>query len=276
MNKRELDPQASPSAEFGAFLRALREQRGWTQEHLAGLIDCTSSFVSALENGRRKPTQRIAAALDRAFDTSQAGTFKHKAGDVKYSALLEGFAEFVTQERRAAELRLFELGIVPGLLQTREYATAIAAGAVRRRSITQDQADERVRVLINRQAGMRREPSPLVHVVMDESCIRRPVGGDAVMAAQLDHLVDFAGDPTVRLQIAPFELGENRAFDLPVSILTLPDRSLVSYAESAHQGRLERDIKAVTAELAAYYQLQTHALSQADSVAMIRELRRRV
>ncbi|GAA3049489.1 Scr1 family TA system antitoxin-like transcriptional regulator [Kitasatospora sp. NPDC127116] len=276
MNKRELDPQASPSAEFGAFLRALREQRGWTQEHLAGLIGCTSSFVSALENGRRKPTQRIAAALDRAFDTSQAGTFKHKAGDVKYSALLEGFAEFVTQERRAAELRLFELGIVPGLLQTREYATAIAAGAVRRRSITQDQADERVRVLINRQAGMRREPSPLVHVVMDESCIRRPVGGDAVMAAQLDHLVDFAGDPTVRLQIAPFELGENRAFDLPVSILTLPDRSLVSYAESAHQGRLERDIKAVTAELAAYYQLQTHALSQADSVAMIRELRRRV
>ncbi|MFJ3216158.1 Scr1 family TA system antitoxin-like transcriptional regulator [Kitasatospora sp. NPDC086801] len=276
MNKRELDPHTSPAAEFGAFLRTSREQRGWTQEHLAGLCGCTSSHISALENGRRRPTQRIAAALDRAFGTSQAGTFKHRASDVKYSSLLDGFAEFVTQEHRAVELRLFELGIVPGLLQTREYATAIAAGAVRRRSITQDQADERVRVLMGRQVGMRREPPPLVHVVMDESCIRRAVGGDAVMAAQLDHLVEFAGEPTVRLQIAPYLLGEDRAFDLPVSILTLPDRSLISYAESAHQGRLERDINAVTAELAAYYQLQTHALSQADSVAMIRELRRQL
>ncbi|GAB7186538.1 helix-turn-helix transcriptional regulator [Kitasatospora sp. Ki12] len=195
---------------------------------------------------------------------------------MKYSALLEGFAEFVIQERRAVELRLFELGIVPGLLQTKEYAAAIAAGAVRRRSITQDQADERVRVLINRQAGMRREPPPLVHVVMDESCIRRIVGGAAVMAAQLDRLIEFADEPTVRLQIAPYQLGEDRAFDLPVSILTLPDRSLISYAESAHQGRLERDASAVTAELAAYYQLQTHAHSQADTVAMIRELRRQL
>lgn len=276
MNKRELDPQASPAAEFGAFLRTSREQRGWTQEHLAGLIGCTSSHISALENGRRRPTQRIATALDRAFGTSQTGTFKHKASDVKYSALLEGFAEFVTQEGRAVELRLFELGIVPGLLQTRDYATAIAAGAVRRRTITQDQADERVHVLINRQARVRREPPPLVHVVMDESCIRRIVGGDAVMAAQLDHLVEFASEPTVRLQLAPYLLGEDRAFDLPVSILTLPDRSLISYAESAHQGRLERDTGAVTAELTAYYQLQTHALSQADSVAMIRELRRQL
>ncbi|MFE6056771.1 Scr1 family TA system antitoxin-like transcriptional regulator [Kitasatospora sp. NPDC056446] len=276
MNKRELDPQASPAAEFGALLRTSREERGWTQEHLAGLVGCTSSHISALENGRRKPTQPISAALDRAFDTSQAGTFKHKASDVKYSALLEGFAQFVVQERRAVELRLFELGIVPGLLQTEEYANAIAAGAVRRRSITQDQADERVQVLINRQITMRREPPPLVHVVMDESCIRRPVGGNAVMAAQLDHLIEFTREPTVRLQIAPFALGEDRAFDLPVSILTLPDRSLISYAESAHQGRLERDINAVAAELADYYQLQTHALSQADSVAMIRELRRQL
>ncbi|MFD8783529.1 Scr1 family TA system antitoxin-like transcriptional regulator [Kitasatospora sp. NPDC059599] len=276
MNKRELDPQSSPAAEFGAFLRQSREQRGWTQEHLAGLVGCTSSHVSALENGRRKPTRQISAALDSAFGTSQAGTFKHKASDVKYSALLEGFAEFVTQEHRAVELRLFELGIVPGLLQTQEYATAIAAGAVRRRSITQDQADERVRVLISRQAGMRREPPPLVHVVMDESCIRRAVGGSAVMAAQLDRLVEFADEPTVRLQLAPYQLGEDRAFDLPVSILTLPDRSLISYAESAHQGRLERDASTVAAELAAYYQLQTHALSQADSVAMIRELRRQL
>ncbi|MFE2411570.1 DUF5753 domain-containing protein [Kitasatospora sp. NPDC059408] len=202
--------------------------------------------------------------------------FRHKASDVKHGALLAGFSEFVTQEGRAVELRLFEVGLIPGLLQTADYATAIAAAAVRRGSITQAKADERVQVLIDRQAILRRDSPPLVHVVMDESCIRRPVGGDAVMAAQLDRLVSFANEPTVRLQIAPFTLGEDRAFDLPVSILTLPDRSLMSYAESAHQGRLERETNAVTAGLTAYYQLQTHACSQADSVAMIRELRRQL
>ncbi|MFD7738428.1 helix-turn-helix transcriptional regulator [Streptomyces sp. MJM8645] len=276
MNKRELDPQSSAAAEFGAFLRTSREQRGWTQEHLAGLVGCTPSHISALENARRKPTPQISAALDRAFGTSDEGLFRRKASDVTHSALLAGFAEFRAHERRAIELRLFELGIVPGLLQTTDYAAAIAAGAVQRGSITQEQADARVRVLIDRQAIMHRVPPPLVHVVMDESCIRRPVGGDAVMAAQLDRLVAFASQPTARLQLAPYTLGEGRAFDLPVSILTLPNRSLMSYAESSHQGHLERDTNAVYAELTSYHQLQTHAHSQADSVAMIRELRRQL
>ncbi|MGW2545124.1 helix-turn-helix domain-containing protein [Kitasatospora sp. NPDC001574] len=274
MNLNELDPEASPAAGFGAFLRRSREQRGWTQDYLAGLIGCTSSHISALENGRRKPTHRIATALDRSFGTSPDEVFRQRASDVKFPALLAGFSEFVTQEGRAIELRLFELGIVPGLLQTSEYAAAIAAGAVRRRSVTQDQADERVRVLIGRQARILRDPPPLVHVVMDESCIHRIVGGQAVMGEQLDRLLAFADEPTNRLQLAPFGLGEDRAFDLPVSILTLPDRSLTSYAESALRGYLERDTDAVQAWLTAYYQLQTHALSQADSLAMIRERRR--
>ncbi len=191
-------------------------------------------------------------------------------------ALLAGFAEFVTEEGRAIELRLFELGLVPGLLQTEDYAAAVQASAVRRGNITQDKADKRVRLLIDRQLSTRRKPPPLIHVVMDESCIRRPVGGAAVMASQLDRLMEFAEQPTTRLQIASFALAENRAFDLPVTILTLPNRSLMSYAESVHRGQLSRDINAVSAELTAYYHLQTHALSQADSVAMIRDLRRQL
>ncbi|MEU1507087.1 helix-turn-helix transcriptional regulator [Kitasatospora sp. NPDC005748] len=272
MNKVELDPESSPAAAFGAFLRSSREARGWTQDELSSATGYSATHVSAVETGRRPPTRRLAQQLDLAFGTD--GVFKRHAGDVKYTALLEGFPEYVAHERRAVELRLFTLGIVPGLLQTMEYATAVAAGAVRRGSITSEQADERVKVLAGRQAQLRRESPPLVHVVMDESCIRRPVGGPSVMAGQLDHLVAFAELPHTVVQLAPYAIGEDRAFDLPVNVLTLPNRSLMSYAESAQQGHLERDSDAVLPVLTAYYQLQALALSQAESVAVIRQLRK--
>ncbi|MFF2143307.1 Scr1 family TA system antitoxin-like transcriptional regulator [Kitasatospora sp. NPDC058190] len=271
MNKVELDPDAGPAAKFGVFLRTSREARGWTQEDLARAIGYSATHVSAVETGRRPPTRRLARELDKVFGWDRV--FARKALDLKTSALLEGFPQYVARESKAVELRLFTLGIVPGLLQTTDYAAAIAAGAVRRGSITQSQADERVAYLARRQATMRREPSPLIHVVLDESCIRRPVGGPAVMAAQLDQLVEFAGMPNTMLQVAPYAIGEERSFDLPVNILTLPDRSLISYAESAQQGHLERDSGAVLPVLTAYYQLQALVLSQAESVALISRLR---
>ncbi|RPK65310.1 hypothetical protein EES43_08395 [Streptomyces sp. ADI96-02] len=193
---------------------------------------------------------------------------------MKNTALLEGFPEFVRQETRAAEIRLFELGIVPGLLQTEEYAAAIAMGATRRGAITEQQAEEWLALLAERQDSLARTPPPMVYAVLDESCIRRSVGGSSVMKAQLDKLVAFAESPSTVLQLAPFELGERRAFDLPVTLLTLPDRSQVVYSESAQQGRLERDTHFVQPLMTAYHQMQAEAASQAESVAMISKLRK--
>ncbi|MET8627917.1 helix-turn-helix transcriptional regulator [Kitasatospora sp. NPDC004669] len=272
MNKSELDPDASPEAEFGAFLRSSREARGWRQEDVASAAGCSPTHISALENGRRRPTSKTARQLDRAFGWDRV--FVNKAFDARSTVLLEGFGQYVDQESKARELRLFTLGIVPGVLQTLSYAREIAAGAVRRGSITPDQADERVAVLARRQAKLQREPRPVIHAVLDESCIQRPVGGPGVMAEQLDALVAFANLPHTVLQIAPLTIGADRAFDLPVYILTFPDRSLMSYAESSQQGNLERDSSAVLPILTTYYQLQAMALSQADSVALIRERRK--
>ncbi|MFD8749568.1 Scr1 family TA system antitoxin-like transcriptional regulator [Kitasatospora sp. NPDC059577] len=271
MNKVELAPDSGPSAKFGMFLRSLREERGWTQEDLALGIGYSPTHVSAVETGRRPPTSRLARELDKAFGLERV--FVRKALDLKDSALLEGFPDYVAQESKAAEVRLFTLGIIPGLLQTTAYARAIAAAAVERDSITQQQADERVAYLARRQENLRREPSPVIHVVLDESSIRRPVGGSEVMAAQLDHLAEFAKLPHTMLQVTPYAVGEARPFDLPVNILTLANRSLMSYAESAQQGHLERDSDAVRPTLTAYYQLQALALSQSESVALISQLR---
>ncbi|WP_079429386.1 helix-turn-helix domain-containing protein [Streptomyces katrae] len=272
MNIKELNPESSPQAAFGARLRTLRVTRGWRQDELGERMGYSSTHVSGVETGRKVPTLPFARSADRALGTGDV--FEREWREMRQGSLLEGFPEFVGYEGRAAEIRLYEVGVVPGLLQTREYATVLAESAVRRGAITPEQAAERIALVADRQASLVRRLAPLIFVVLDESCLRRPIGGPVVMDAQLAHLVEFAELPNTVLQVAPFDMGERRPFDLPVTVLTQPDRTLMSYAESAQRGYLERESTAVLPILTAYHQLQAEALSQAASVAMISTLRK--
>ncbi|MGC5365447.1 helix-turn-helix domain-containing protein [Streptomyces sp. DT24] len=275
MNVKELNPESSPQAAFGARLRSYREGRDWKQEDLADRMGYSSTHISSVETGRKMPTLRFSRRADVAFGmVDTAETFERQLHEMRNGSLLEGFPEYVGHEGRAVEFRLYEIGIIPGLLQTPEYAQVLADSAVRRGAITPEQADERVTFLAERQAALVRSKPPMMFVTMDESCIRRPVGGAAVMDAQLERLVEFAALPNTLLQVAPYEIGERRTFDLPVNLLTLPDRSVICYAESQSQGHLDRDSTFVMPMLTAYHQLQAEALSQAASVAMISQLRK--
>lgn len=232
----------------------------------------SGTHISAVETGRRSPTPRFSARADKAFGTGDE--FERQGRAARDTALLEGFPEYIGYERQAAEIRLYEVGVIPGLVQTPDYAEILAASAVKRGAITDDQAHERISLISERQASLIRTPPPLVLVVLDESCLRRPIGDSAVMAEQLGRLLEFAELPHTVLQVAPFAMGARRPFNLPITVLTLADRSLMSYAESAQRGHLERESTFVLPTLTAYHQLQAEALSQRASVAMIAELRK--
>lgn len=275
VNRKELVPESSPVAAFGARVRRLRERRGWSQEDLAAAVGYSSQHISAIETARKPPTLTFSRKLDLAFGTAgSSDSFENEWRDIRHGSLLEGFQEYVGREGRAVEIRLYEIGIIPGLLQTPEYAKVLADSAVQRGSITPEQGDERVSFLVERQEALVRPRPPMLLVVMDESCIRRPVGGREVMCAQLDRLVEFAGLPNTVLQIAPFEMGERRPFNLPMNLVTLSDMSVIAYAESQMRGHLERETTAVLPLLADYHQLQAESLPQAASVAMIKEVRK--
>ncbi|MCX5501552.1 helix-turn-helix transcriptional regulator [Streptomyces sp. NBC_00053] len=275
MNRKELDPESSPEAAFGARIRRLREERGWKQEELAERMGYSGTHISAVETGRKMPTLRFSRSADQIFGTGEtADTFERQYREIRHGSLLEGFPQYVGHEGRAVEIRLYEIGIIPGLLQTPEYARVLADSALRRGAIVPEQAAERVSFLAERQAALVRPRPPMMMVVMDESCIRRRVGGGEVMAAQLDRLLEFAALPNTVLQIAPYDMGERRTFNLPMNLLTLSDMSVIAYAESQMRGHLERDTTSVLPLLTAYHQLQAEALSQAASVAMINEVRK--
>lgn len=275
VNRKELNPESSPQAAFGARLRRMRENRGWSQEQLAERMEYSSQHISAVETARKPPTLPFSRKADHVFGVAHsAESFEREWRDIRHGSLLEGFPEYVGHEGRAVELRIYNIGIIPGLLQTPEYARVLADSAVRRGAITPEQADERVSFLAERQAALVRSRPPMVFVVLDESCVRRPIGGRSVMDAQLDALVEFAERPNTMLQVAPFTMGERRPFDLPVTLLTLSDRTVFAYAESQAQGYLDRESTSVTPMLTAYHQLQAEALSQAETVTTIKEARR--
>ncbi|GAA4665368.1 helix-turn-helix domain-containing protein [Streptomyces youssoufiensis] len=275
VNRKDLNPDSSPRAAYGARLRRHRENRGWTQEQLADRLGLSSQHVSAVETARKPPTLPFSRKADDAFGVANsAESFERQWRDIRHGNLLEGFPEYVGLEGRAVEIRLFTVGIVPGLLQTPRYARAIAEGHMRRNRITPEQAEERVTLLAERQKALVRTRPPIVMVVVDESCIRRRVGGKEVMREQLAHLEEFAERPNTTLQLAPFEMGERRPFTLPVNLLTMTDRSMVAYTESHAQGHLERESSFVLDALADYHQLQAASLSQAESVAMINQVRK--
>ncbi|MQS16756.1 helix-turn-helix transcriptional regulator [Streptomyces kaniharaensis] len=273
MNRKELDPDASRTAEFGVCLRAARMDHGWTQEGLAERIGYSGVHVSAVETDRKPPTLLLARRIDLAFGTP--GRFERMWRRSRRGVLFEGFEEYLRSEAEAVALRLFEINIIPGLLQIPAYVCAYQGALVRRGASTRQQADERTAVLLRRQKCLaEKDPAPLLHAVMDEGCLRRSIGDREVMIEQLLHLEALAAQPRVILQVSPFSLGENRPFAHPMTLLTMPNRAMVGYSETQKRGFLEREPDTLAEWANEYDQLQVEALPRAASVEFIRDVRR--
>ncbi|MEE1822635.1 helix-turn-helix transcriptional regulator [Streptomyces sp. BE20] len=271
MNRKELDPTQSPAAAFGAELRRRREERGLTQQHVAHLTGYSAVHVSAVETGRKPSTEAFARRLDQAFGTR--GHFEREWRKAGRSVLLEGFTEFLRSEADSVALRLFEINVVPSLFQTPTYAEAYQNARVRRGRATQQQAEDRIELLLQRQKRIT-ETGPRVHAVIDEGCLHRVVGGPTVMAEQLRHLETLAAHPQIIVQVSPFTLGEDRPFAHPITLLTMPNGSVLGYGETQRRGYLERDAAALAVWAGEYDELQVEALSRASSIEFIRRVRR--
>ncbi|MEV7360617.1 MULTISPECIES: helix-turn-helix transcriptional regulator [unclassified Kitasatospora] len=272
MNKKSIDPTSSPWAAFGVQLRRSREAVGLTQVQLAKKVGCTASHLSYVELAHRPPSLQLAELADQELKTG--GTLVLMYWQLKHTTLLEGFPEYANYEARAEQIKLFEINVIPGLLQTPAYATAIESGYVRQGAALPEQADERINFRLARQHILERTPPPVLHAVLDESCLRRLVGGRDVMIEQLLHLEQLADRPNVVIQVAPYSLGENRPFTRVVQLLTMPNRKILSYGEIEQRGYIERDIQSVSALARSYDRLVVEALNQADSLSMIRVVRR--
>src|SRR5690348_5981377 len=140
---------------FADDLRAYREQAGLSREELGAQINYSASLIAMVETRGRAPTRKLALLCDKTFGTP--GTFerhKKRLRDVPFSS---GFRPFEPYEEVAVSLRLFEHTLIPGLLQTEDYARAVLSTHP---GTTPDEMDERLVARMARQAILDREDPP--------------------------------------------------------------------------------------------------------------------
>lgn len=171
---------------------------------------------------------------------------------------------------RAVAIREYAAHVVPGLLQTEAYARAVLG--VGRTLGSKEQLEERVALRMGRQERLGAPDRPELWVVLDESVLRRPVGGRTVMGQQLARLLGTATASHVTVQLLPFDQGEHDVMGGSLTLLTMPDGSEIAYTEGAHYGQLIEDPDEVRSFTLAYDRLRAAALPPLMSLDMIRSV----
>ncbi|RVU23810.1 XRE family transcriptional regulator [Streptomyces antnestii] len=267
---------------LGAELRALRARAGLTSGETARLVGWHQSKVSRIETGRSGVKPADVRLLLDAFEVSddalrdllvslagsEDGGGRHWWHAYR-SLLPPAYRDFISLEAQACRVRTVETSVVPGLLQTPDYARAVTRAAVG--GLPDGQVDALVEVRIARQDVLR-SPSPVrLSAVLDEAVLRRRVGGPRVMAEQLRHLAAVARLPHVRLQVLPFASGEHVGLTGPFVVFSFPNTSdldvvVLDHLTSSLYLERKEDLKAYTD---AFTSLQRHALSPEDSLDFI-------
>ncbi|MEV7228360.1 helix-turn-helix transcriptional regulator [Polymorphospora sp. NPDC051019] len=264
---------------LGAELRRRREDAGVTIEMVAERLRCSSSKISRIETGHTSATPRDVADMLGIYGVvgpegeelvQIAREARQKGWWHPYSTVLTG--AYVGLEAAARSVRAYEQQVVPGLLQTGDYAKAMIRSA--RPDITAEEVERRVRVRLQRQSLLIQDDPIEVWVVLDEAVVSRPVGGDEVMRAQLARLVEAADLPNVTLQILPFEVGAHAGMDGTFTILDFAEAldPGVVYAENATGGLFLEKAEELRKYVFIFDHIRAAALRPEESVAAIAKL----
>ncbi|MEU6473101.1 helix-turn-helix domain-containing protein [Streptomyces massasporeus] len=268
---------------LGAELRALRTSAGLTSGEAARLVGWHQSKVSRIETGTSgvKPAD-VRLLLDAYGVTdsqlrellmvlagSDDSDGRHHWWHAYRGVLPPTYRDFISLESQAGAMRTLETTVVPGLLQTPEYARAVTRAAVE--GLPEDRLDTLVEVRLARQDVLRADPPLKLSAVLDEAVLRREVGGPGVMARQLERLVEAARLPQVRLQVLPFAAGAHIGVTGPFVILSFSSTSdldvvVLDHLTSSLYLERKEDLQAYTE---AFNALQIHALSPEDSLDFI-------
>ncbi|BCL22212.1 helix-turn-helix domain-containing protein [Streptomyces tuirus] len=260
---------ASTAAVFGEVLRHFREAALLTQEGLARQIPCDRSHVARVEAGTRVPQDTFAKTCDELLGTG--GVLARLWGRIDWYPQVEHpdwFERRVRMDAEAVSLLAYQANVVPGLLQTQDYAWALFA----RHIADQDEVEERVKARMSRQRRFLASDGPLFVVVLDESCLRTRVGGPAIMRDQFAHLLEAGQRPNIRIQVVP---ADDPGIDRPntsMSLITLPDGHQWVYSESLDQGHFNDNPALFAKHRHTYDVLRADALSARQSAALISDL----
>ncbi|WP_369218165.1 helix-turn-helix domain-containing protein [Streptomyces flavofungini] len=262
---KDLDPSSNPRALLGAELRHARERAGLSQEALGAPLFVSGSFIGQLEAGTRRMHLEYARHFDAVLDTG--GFFARNCGALAKSRYPDHFAEAAEAEAVATAIREYAPQLIPGLLQTQGYARAVFCDG--RPSATDGEIDALVAARLDRSRLLDDPTTPLLWTILDESILRREVGGPSVMAEALRHVATLGRKRRVIVQVLTFAAGGHMAMEGPLKLMVCPDAAPLVYLQGFRTGRLEDDPASVAQYELAYDLLGASALSPRESLALI-------
>ncbi|MGW0659033.1 helix-turn-helix domain-containing protein [Streptodolium elevatio] len=268
MPPKELDGSASALAFFGAELRYWRERAGLSQDALAAKLYCSPSLVAYIEQALRAPSLELATRADEILGTS--GEFARMWPLVRRSGFAAFFEEIARLERMAKELSYFATMVVPGLLQTPEYARAVVRAGQPDRE--EDFVEAAVEARMARQTVLRAEVRPAVWFVIDEAVLLRGFAGREVMMEQLRHILDVSRLPKVCVQILRLRGEPSPGVDGFSQLMRFEDGPDISYVEGMAGGHAIVDPERVAQCVRKFELLRAVAASPEESRKIIRDV----
>ncbi|MBO8195320.1 helix-turn-helix domain-containing protein [Streptomyces oryzae] len=257
------------AAVYGSRLRRLRLAAGLTQQALGELVYVVSSRIAQLELGTgAKPTLPLTRRLDDVLNGD--GILIELLPHVLRETFPNWSRRFMELAERAHAIRQYAAHVVPGLLQTENYARELLRFDPKQ--VDDMQVEERVDARMSRQERLNRPDGPEYRAILDESVLWRPIGEDDVMRAQLEHLLKMAEHPRATIQVLPFRSGGHSALGGSLTLLTLPNGKEVAYTEGADHGWLVEESDDVSSFAVSYDRLRELALSPRQSARMIRSV----
>ena len=253
---------SNPVRYFGQQVRRARRAAGWTLAEFGQRIGYDPGQISRIENGKRAPTELFAQMCDRAFPDRDGWFGEFYAESRTWIATPPWFRSWVEHEQQAATLRIWQLGVLSGLLQTEQYARGILTVEP---GVTDDQVSERLAARLARQAILTRDDPPAAWFLVDEAVLHRCVGSPDVMAGQLRHLGGVARLPNVTIQVVPSIAHAGLLGGFAVA-------GRAAYVETAVAGQVFEDAEIIAGLLTRFDTLRNEAFRGSESLAVIERM----
>lgn len=264
------DAESSAAGIFAAELKAQRGRLGWTQVQLGQRIGYSGSFISDVERGTRWASLDFALRCDK--EMGLPGTLERMHELTRREAYPSWFSPVIPFEVAAVRIHGWELGSIPGLLQTERYARSVIQA--RRPQADEATIERTVAARMDRQAILAREAPPLLWYVLHEGALRHVVGDREIMVEQLDKLIKSASMPSVVTQVLPFTAHDHAGVEGPIVIYESPGGPAVAYTECYGGGRIVEASDDVADLMTVVGMLRAAALPPRDSLAFMKQIRR--
>jgi transcriptional regulator with XRE-family HTH domain len=262
----DLYPSESPTALFGFELRRHRKERGWSQLRLARAVPYSVGTISMIETAKRSPSEQFARHCDEALEAE--GALTRLWPMVSRVTAPPWFRPWLDVEAAAEAIRTWEPSLVPGLLQTENYARAMLSGEP---GVTTEEVEEQVTARMERQSILRRPKPPMLWVVLDEGVLQRPIGSPAVMAEQLNHLFVAGQAPRITIQVLPLKAYSTTGLLGGFAITQAHGTPDTAYIEAASNAQVTDWTETVKTLGFRYEGIRSEALSQRESLELIKE-----